>query len=93
MKAVYKCRLCGETYTNGTHTGAKIAERCMIYMHVGLVDTQPQAPTKTDTHRCGGSRAGCLGMADFQGWEKEVEDENGQETEHAGQPDPGRAGR
>lgn len=74
MRAVYKCRLCGETYTNGCHTGETIAEGVMQYMHAGLVCTEPQAPAKTETHRCGGSRAGCLGLADFQGWETEEGD-------------------
>ena len=71
MRAVYKCRLCGETYTNGARTGVTIAESCMQYIHAGLVCTLPQAPAKTETHHCGGPRAGCLGLADFQGWEPE----------------------
>ncbi len=74
MKAVYKCRLCGETYANGCHTGETMAECVMQFMHVGLVNTEPQAPAKTETHHCSGDRAGCLGMADFQGWEKEEGD-------------------
>ena len=75
MQAVYKCRLCGETYTNGCHAGETNAQTCMQFMHAGMVCTFPQAPAKTETHNCGGSRAGCLGMADFQGWEKEDTDQ------------------
>ena len=75
MKAVYKCRLCGETYTNGCHAGETIAESCMQHMHAGLVCTLLQAPAKTETHYCGGPRDGCLGLADFQGWEKEDADQ------------------
>lgn len=71
MKAIYKCRLCGETYHNGTNAGEKVAERCMLELNVGLVCTQPMAPTMTTTHHCGGDHDGSLGLADFQGWEAE----------------------
>lgn len=71
MKAVYKCRLCGERFHNGAETGPDVAERCMIEMNVGIVGTVAMAPNKTDTHRCGGPFTGSLGLADFQGWEEE----------------------
>lgn len=71
MRAVYKCRLCGETYTAGGNTDANVAEHVMLCMNTGIVCTVPLAPRKTETHHCGGPRAGCLGLADFQGWEKE----------------------
>ena len=68
MKAVYKCRLCGERFHNGAETGPDVAERCMIEMNVGIVGTVAMAPNKTDTHHCGGAFAGSLGLADFLGW-------------------------
>lgn len=76
MKAIYKCRLCGERFHNGAETGPEVAELCMIEMNVGIVGTVPMAPNKTDTHRCGGAFAGSLGLADFQGWEMEDNYEN-----------------
>lgn len=69
MKAVYKCRLCGERYKSGTTTGPEVAERCMVEMNAGFFGTIAQAPRKTETHRCGGPLAGSLGLADFLGWE------------------------
>lgn len=71
MKAIYKCRLCGETYHNGGYAGKKVAERLMVELNVGLVSTEPMAPTKTETHACGGNHAGSLGLADFLGWQEE----------------------
>lgn len=69
MKAVFKCRLCGERYKTGATTGPEIAEQCMVEMNAGLCSTLAGAPRKTETHHCGGHRAGSLGLADFLGWE------------------------
>lgn len=77
MKAIYKCRMCGELYHNGAYAGEKVAERCMLELNVGLVSLAPMAPRMTETHYCGGAHAGNLGLADFQGWEKE-EGDNGE---------------
>lgn len=73
MKAVYKCRLCGERFYNGAETGPEIAARCMVEMNTGMYGTVAMAPRKTETHCCGGQYAGSLGLADFQGWEAEYE--------------------
>lgn len=73
MKAIYKCRLCGAIYSNGVTTGKTIATRCMVELTVGLVSTEPMAPTMTEPHHCGGDHAGSLGLADFQGWQEEAE--------------------
>lgn len=64
-KAIYKCRLCGRTYHNGTTTGQEVATRCMAQLVVGILPTEPMAPLMTEMHYCGG---GSLGLADFQGW-------------------------
>lgn len=69
MKAVYKCRLCGERYYSGTETGPGVAERCMVELTVGICGTVAMAPRKTETHYCGGKYEGSLGLADFLGWE------------------------
>lgn len=71
MRAVYKCRLCGEIYQAGPIVSVDIAARCMVELNAGLVCVQPAAPTMTITHFCGGDRAGAMGLADFQGWQKE----------------------
>lgn len=71
MRAIYKCRLCGEVYHNGGYAGKEIAERLMVELNAGLVCTQPMAPTMTETHYCSGDHAGSLGIADFQGWQEE----------------------
>ena len=76
MRAIYKCRLCGAMYSNGATTNKKLAERCMVELNVGLVCTEPQAPTMTETHYCGGDHAGSLGLADFQGWQEEEQHGN-----------------
>lgn len=71
MKAIYKCRLCGEIYHNSAIAGKEIAERNMLELSVGLVCLGPMAQRMTETHHCGGDHAGSLGLADFQGWQEE----------------------
>ena len=70
-KAIYKCRLCGAVYHNGTCTGEKIATICMQQINVGISGIVPDAPRVTETHYCGGQFAGSMGLADFQGWKME----------------------
>ena len=74
MKAIYKCRLCGKTYHNGSNTGYGIAEVCMVELHAGHCGTVPMAPAMTETHRC---EDGSLGIADFQGWKKQDDNRAG----------------
>lgn len=74
MKAIYKCRLCGAIYGNSIPINKTLAARSMVELNVGLVRTEPQAPTMTETHLCGGDHAGSLGLADFQGWQAEAEE-------------------
>lgn len=69
-KAIYKCRLCGQVFHNGTSTGEKLATRCMVEMVAGICGTVAMAPRMHETHYCGGQHAGSLGLADFQGWKK-----------------------
>ena len=68
-KAVYKCRLCGETYISWATGDKKVAEACMVELTMGIKGTVPLTPTLTETHDCGGEHDGSLGLADFQGWE------------------------
>ena len=70
-RAVYKCRLCGEIYGAAQIAGEDIAAMCMTELVAGIRGTIPGAPTMTEAHRCGGAYEGALGLADFQGWEKE----------------------
>ena len=74
MKAIYKCRLCGKVYHStapGCTAEKDRAAVCMVQLHVGVVGIVAPAPTMTETHHCRGDHAGSLGLADFQGWEKE----------------------
>lgn len=70
-KAIYKCRLCGQTYCDGTRGDYNAAVDSMAHVHLGLVSIDPRVPTRTTTHACGGNYTGSMGVADFQGWEKE----------------------
>lgn len=81
MRALYKCRMCGEVFTDGNSCSAKRARTCMVYLHAGVVGIEPAAPAMTTTHTCGGSRAGSLGLADFQGWENAPAMDMGEKTE------------
>ena len=71
MKAIYKCRLCGETFQAGGSVSEDVAARCMVELNAGLVSTAPVSPTLTITHFCGRDRGGDMGLADFQGWQVE----------------------
>lgn len=68
-KAIYKCRLCGAVYRNGTTTGEAVATAHMVELSAGICSTAPLAPRKIETHYCGGQFAGSLGAADFCGWQ------------------------
>lgn len=68
-KAVYKCRLCGEVFAVTGTADKKTAQECTWALCLGIIHTDPLAPTMTDVHNCGGDHAGSLGLADFQGWE------------------------
>lgn len=72
MRAIYKCRLCGEIYQAGPSVSVDVAARCMVEINARLVSTYPMvAPAMTNTHFCGGDRGGDMGLADFQGWQAE----------------------
>lgn len=64
-KAVYKCRLCGERYTDCI-TGRATAVGIAYELAVGVGTHIPQAPTMRTVHLC---KNGGIGMSDFQGWE------------------------
>ena len=61
---VYKCRLCGETFTEG-HTGMALARATVL----GLCSNPKSTafPSMRNIHYC---QNGGFGMADFQGWKK-----------------------
>ena len=73
MRAVYKCRLCGKVYRNGAETNEDGAMCNLAMIAVGVKISEPLAPQPQEIHRCRGDHAGSLGLADFQGWEKEAE--------------------
>ena len=75
-RAMFKCRLCGERYWNGTATGSKdIVLKETTVLLIGAKPSTPMMPSMTEPHVCKGHTfKGCLGVADFIGWEsvKEV---------------------
>lgn len=70
-RAIYKCRLCGEVYKADQVAGKDIAAMCMTELVASIRGSIPGAPTIIATHHCGGDHADAMGLADFQGWEKE----------------------
>lgn len=72
-KAIYKCRMCGEVYAAAVVADKDIADKCMTELVTGIRGIVPGAPTITDTHYCGGDHAGSMGLADFQGMQKEAD--------------------
>lgn len=69
-KAVYKCRLCGARLP-WISVNEERAESHMAEMTAGILSVTVPRVTQTRVHYCGGDHAGSLGLADFQGWEKE----------------------
>lgn len=62
--SIFKCRLCGEIYEDGTMRGDHTL--ATKYMLATLTDLflMPQAPELTEIHSC---KDGSLGTSDFQG--------------------------
>lgn len=71
-KAVYKCRLCGKVYRNGVETSEIAAVNATAMIAAGVKITEPLAPTPMEVHRCMDKYAARIGLADFQGWEREA---------------------
>jgi len=69
--ALFKCRLCGETFTTAIAGGRKAAERAALFASMEKV-SEPQAPTLHDIHIC---ENGGIGIADFLGFKKGADDE------------------
>lgn len=66
-RAVFKCRLCGETYESGCATGNKIVALLSATGACVGKQIQPQGPILTEVHSC---KNGDFGIADFQGFRK-----------------------
>ena len=64
--ALFKCRLCGETFIAAEAGGRKAAERAAIYASMGKV-SEEQAPDLHDIHIC---EDGGIGIADFLGFKE-----------------------
>ena len=72
-RATYKCRLCGDVYYTGAVAGDRPALINLSQISAGVRVYDPQAPQLLEIHHCGGAHAGSLGLADFQGWERDAE--------------------
>lgn len=68
--ALFKCRLCGETYITSGTGDRKTAMKSAINAAIGKV-TDPQAPELHDIHVC---ENGGIGIGDFIGFKEGTED-------------------
>lgn len=73
--AMFKCRLCGERYWNGTVTTDRdLVFRETILRLLGVKTTTPMTPDLMEPHKCDGYLFdGSIGVADFLGWEEKKE--------------------
>lgn len=71
FEAIYKCRLCGETFNSGV-TGKTIAHATLIGFATN-VDTSKITGNKIPLNEMHYCEDGSLGFADFQGFRKVVE--------------------
>lgn len=72
MRAIFKCRLCGEKYT-GCICGKNTAFEVMVNLVSTYKGMIPQAPNLVDLHSC---KNGSIGLSDFLGFENdEVEND------------------
>lgn len=69
MKAIYKCRLCGERYTE-FHAGRKTAfDFTYAFTESNVYLTESQVKVRAaSVHKC---KDGSIGFADFQGFKEE----------------------
>lgn len=72
FKAIFKCRLCGKTYYEGTccnhQDTVKYGTRQLC---VGQKPKEVMFPTMQELHYCEDNFEGSIGIADFQGWKNE----------------------
>lgn len=68
-KQIYRCRLCGEIFQNGTGTNnKKLANEVTFQLAIMGKSKECQAGGLLDTHTC---KNGMLAIGDFVGWEVE----------------------
>ena len=67
-RAMYKCRLCGNRYPCMGTGSKEIAYKTVVQLTALGYSLESLAPTMTAPHLC---PSGSVGIADFQGWEKE----------------------
>lgn len=67
--AIYKCRLCGETFVAKEAGGRRTALNAAIFASMGK-EPEPNAPTLNDIHCCEDES---IGIADFIGFKEEGE--------------------
>lgn len=69
--AIFKCRLCGETFTAAEAGDRKTAMQAALFASMGKAP-ETQAPTLHDIHVCDN---GGIGISDFLGFKQEGEEE------------------
>lgn len=67
-RALFKCRLCGETYKDAMTTGKRIAESATILASIGK--SEVNGPSLYGVHCC---KNGGFGISDFLGFDVKEE--------------------
>ena len=70
MRAIYKCRMCGEKYVRAYVPKGQLIST-FLFITSGFERPDPQTPEILDMHGC---NDGNYGLADFQGFEIEETD-------------------
>lgn len=70
--AIYKCRLCGEEYSNIRTGNTDLAMQSVIMLTITGNPIEAQSPTMTKIHVCDDKS---YGLSDFCGYKKHAEDD------------------
>ena len=71
-KAMYKCRLCGKVYEDGTVAGKRnVAVKEISLLLFGSKIGKPISLSMQTLHFCDSYNKGDIGVADFIGWKEE----------------------
>lgn len=70
--AMFKCRLCGETFAAKEAGGRQTALHTAIFASIGK-EPEPNAPTLNDIHIC---EDGGIGISDFIGYKEKGGDDD-----------------
>ncbi len=69
-RALFRCRLCGETFSDTETGNREVALKAALFASMGRT-SEPQAPALHEIHTC---KNESIGIADFLGFKEEVDD-------------------